>query len=260
MEHIKAYYLVEIRSKKIKKIMNNLKNAVIKYYDDIAGIYNIKHGVDLYGCEWGINKYYLPLIQHFVNKNSEILEIGCGTGKYTGILKKNAKRICGIDISPKMIDVAKKSNSDVRFIVGDSEKLLDFKNEEFDVVAGFNTFSYYPNKLDALHSINRVLKRGGIFFDLDMNGLCPIYYILSLIGINEMKNWYRYIKESTIKNLLSVFNEAGFDIVYTNALNWIPNALNRNAVLMLAPMNSILSNLPLIRKFAMRIVIVGRKR
>lgn len=240
--------------------MTELKNSIRRYYDDIANIYNIKHGVDLYGCQWGIKKYYLPLIERFIPKNSEILEIGCGTGKYTEILKKDAKRICGVDISSKMIEMAKKRSPNVEFIVGDCEALRDFKDEEFDVVAGFNTFSYFPNKPKALFSIHRVLRKGGIFFDLDMNGLSFIYYIISFMRMNEMEKWHKYIRENTLQNLLPIFNKAGFDIIHKDILNWIPNALHKPIVSLLIPIDSVFSRFPIIKKFAMRLIIVGRKR
>ena len=257
MEHPEAHYFIKIGH---KEIMNNLKENIIKYYDNVADLYNVKHGADLYGCEWGLKKYYLPLIERFIPKKSEILEIGCGTGKYTEILKKDALRICGIDISANMIDLAKKRNPGVRFSIGDCETLAEFKNEEFDVVAGINTFSYYQDKLKALSSINRVLRKGGIFFDLDMNGHCPIYNILSMIKMNEMEQWHKYIKESTLGKLPPIFKKTGFDVIYKNRLNWIPNALGKNAVSLLVPVDFIFSKLPIIKNFPMRIIIIGRKK
>lgn len=240
--------------------MVKLEDSIKEYYDNVANIYNVKHGVDLYGCQWGIKKYYLPLIKRFIPGNSEILEIGCGTGKYTEILKKGAKRICGVDISPEMIKMAKKRNPDVQFIVANCETLLDFKEEEFDVVAGLNVFSYFQNKPKALSSINRVLKRGGIFFDLDMNGLSPFYYLMSFIKKNELEKWHNYIKESTLQNLSLILDKAGFDIIHKDTLNWIPNALNKPMVSLLIPADLVFSHLSITKRFAMRIIILGRKR
>jgi len=44
-----------------------------------------------------------------LDSKSEVLDIGCGTGKYTFEFAKAAKFVTGIDISPKMIEYAKEN-------------------------------------------------------------------------------------------------------------------------------------------------------
>ncbi|MBI5247798.1 MAG: class I SAM-dependent methyltransferase [Elusimicrobia bacterium] len=240
--------------------MSELKDSIVSYYDQVANRYGVQHGTDLYGCTWGIKNYYLPLIERFVPRGSEILEIGCGTGRFTEILKQGAAKIKAIDLSPMMIKVAQERNPGVEFHVGDCEKLEPFRDGEFSAVAAFNTFSYYPNKKRALASIHRVLKKDGIFFDLDMNALNPVYIMSYWMNRNEMKDWFEYIKESTRGNLAAMFDEAGFDVIHQDTLCWIPNALNKPMVSLLIPLDAILSRIPFIREYAMRVVVVARKR
>lgn len=240
--------------------MTDVKDSIVSYYDSVSEVYGVKHGVDLYGNKWADEKYYGPLVERFIPKDSNILEIGCGTGHFTGMLRRRSGRVCGIDLSPGMVEVAKKRNPDVTFFVGDCEELKPFKDQDFDAVAAFNTFSYYPDKRRALGAISRVLKKDGIFFDLDMNPLNPIYITTSWMNRNEMKDWYRYIKESSRRNLARLFDEAGFDVIHQDALCWIPNALNKPAVTLLIPFDALLSRIPLVRNFAMRVVVAGRKR
>ncbi len=239
--------------------MSDIKESARRYFDDVATVYGVKHGVDLYGCKWGINRYYLPLIRRFIPANSEILEIGCGTGKYTKILERHAKRICAIDISAKMIEVARQRNPNVAFFVADCETLDEFGDEQFDVVAGFNTISYYPDKRRAVSSIHRVLKRDGILFDLDVNGLCPFYSLLSFVDFNEMGQWYPQLRRNSLRRLIPLLGETGFDLLHADTVNWIPNGLPERIVSLLAPMDAVLSRLPMVRKFAMRLIIVGKK-
>lgn len=56
-----------------------------------------------------------------------ILEIGCGTGNYTRLLKKkfNNARIKALDKSKTMVEIAKKKlkNEDIEFVAADAEKL-----------------------------------------------------------------------------------------------------------------------------------------
>ena len=67
-----------------------------------------------------VYKYYvnkkLHLIKNWINKESVLLDVGCGTGVYTNSLAKNCRTIVGLDISPKMVErglsKAKKSRSE----------------------------------------------------------------------------------------------------------------------------------------------------
>ncbi len=238
----------------------NIKDEVKEYYNGIATRYNTKHGVDLYGCQWGIKHYYMHLIERFIPAGSVILEIGCGTGKFTEILKQKANRICAVDLSAGMLEMAKQRNpSGVEFYHEDCESLESFADNTFDVVTAFNAFSYFPNKEKALAAIRRVLKKGGIFFDLDMNGLCPSYYITSAIKRNEMRTWHTYIKQSTLTNLKPLFVKGGFDVAYADTLCWVPNALRKTIVYFFIPIDFIFSRIPIIKKFAMRLIVVGRE-
>ena len=239
--------------------MPDLKETIKSYYNGVSQNYEIKHGVDLYGGIWSIKKYYLPLISRFIPENMEILELGCGTGKYTSIFKKIAKRIHGVDIAPKMIEIAKQRNPDVEFTVGDCETLENFREEEFDVVAAVNVFSYFPNKKKALQSIYRILRTDGIFFDLDMNGYSPVYFISSLLKSNQMDVSHQQVKESRLNILGPLLEKAGFEVIYKKELNWIPHTLNKPLVRLLQPFNVMLSALPYINKFANRIIIIGKK-
>jgi len=75
--------------------------------------------------------------------------LGCGTGIssqeiYQRIGGKG--RLIGIDISPRMLDVAKKKfqgKDNVRFIVGDAFNLSDLVDEKVDVVLSNFTFYYF---------------------------------------------------------------------------------------------------------------------
>jgi SAM-dependent methyltransferase len=44
-----------------------------------------------------------------LNESGEVLDIGCGAGRYSMEFAQKAKKVTGLDISPKMIDFAKKN-------------------------------------------------------------------------------------------------------------------------------------------------------
>lgn len=93
------------------------------------------------------------------------LDLGCGTGEMLKmILDRSARKILtGIDLSEKMLEVAKgKLKDKVKLVLADSEH-LPFPDETFDVVYCNDSFHHYPNPENVLAEVKRVLKPGGIF-------------------------------------------------------------------------------------------------
>lgn len=100
---------------------------------------------------------------------SNFLDLGCGTGEMIKIiLEHNKNKIgYGIDISKKMIQVAKRKLPEtVSLKVGDSEK-LPYEDEYFDVVYCNDSFHHYPRPKNVINEVFRVLKKEGIFIVCD---------------------------------------------------------------------------------------------
>ena len=78
------------------------------------------------------------------------------------------KHYTGIDLTPKMIEVAKKKNlKGVKFVVGDCEN-LPFAANSFDVVICCESFHHYPNPQNFFDSVYRVLRPNGRLILRDM--------------------------------------------------------------------------------------------
>ena len=94
----------------------------------------------------------------------KVLEIGCGNGWGTKLIKKyfNPSEIQAIDLDPKMINIAKKRNSDskIKFSVADATK-LPFKENTFDAIFDFGIIHHIPDWKNCLGELKRVLKPGG---------------------------------------------------------------------------------------------------
>lgn len=95
-------------------------------------------------------------------KGKKILDMGCGTGLYTKIIKKKGAKVKGIDLSEGMIKIAREEVPGVEFKVGSAEK-LPYKNKEFDIVLAALMMEYFSSWNKVLKEVKRVLKPNGLF-------------------------------------------------------------------------------------------------
>jgi malonyl-CoA O-methyltransferase len=92
-----------------------------------------------------------------------ILELGCGTGNFTRLLRNKFKqaRLKALDLSPEMVAVCRKKlpESGLEFIIADAEE-LDLR-ESFDLVASNATFQWFSDLEGTLTKFAVCLRRGG---------------------------------------------------------------------------------------------------
>lgn len=98
------------------------------------------------------------------NRYQNILEVGSGRGfyLYACTLFSFTKKIVGIEINPKYIEIAKKTlrSKKVKLYLG-SVYQLPFKNSEFDCVICSEVLEHLGDENKALLEIRRVLKKSG---------------------------------------------------------------------------------------------------
>ena len=87
-----------------------------------------------------------------------MLEVGCGTGLILQRLARKARRAVGVDLSPGMLEVARKRGLDVH--VADACD-LPFDDETFDLACSFKVLAHVPDTSKALAEMARVTRPGG---------------------------------------------------------------------------------------------------
>lgn len=95
-----------------------------------------------------------------------VLDIGCGSGRTTAILKNLSSGYIGLDYSLEMVESCRKSFENVCFVHGDVRDMSVFKDGEFDyVMFSFNGLDSinHESRLKGLREIHRVLKQDGLF-------------------------------------------------------------------------------------------------
>jgi len=100
------------------------------------------------------------------NSFSKILELGCGTGNYTLMLREEFgdARIKALDISEEMIYVAqnKLKNKDIEFVIADAEKPIPDK--DFDLITSNACFQWLNDLGKALGRYAKSLRKGGLVY------------------------------------------------------------------------------------------------
>lgn len=110
--------------------------------------------------EWHELKQLLPDL-----RGKRVLDLGCGFGWHCRYAIENgASSVIGVDISEKMIEVAKnKTDSDaIQYICMPIED-ISFPEDSFDVVISSLTLHYIPSFEDVLDKIKKLLVSGGDF-------------------------------------------------------------------------------------------------
>lgn len=96
-----------------------------------------------------------------------VLDAGCGPGQYSILLAKKGAEVTGIDISERMIGLAKKNAEkalvNCRFFVGDMQDLSIFKSSMFDLVTSSIVVGYLDDLRRAFSEVYRVLRARGVF-------------------------------------------------------------------------------------------------
>ena len=95
-----------------------------------------------------------------IGSGKNVLDIGCGAGHSSEMIKTAGATVVGVDAAQGMVDYANKTFDSIDFQVGGIED-LDFGDNEFDVVFAANSVQYAADLGTALQELKRVCKPGG---------------------------------------------------------------------------------------------------
>jgi SAM-dependent methyltransferase len=113
---------------------------------------------------WDHSIHYYPILLSALRPNyTKALDIGCGNGMLTRLLRTQASHVIGIDIDPPMIDLARKetgpSSNGIEFVVGDV-MTYPFEPESFDAIVSSATL-HHLETATALQRMKSLLRPGG---------------------------------------------------------------------------------------------------
>ena len=96
-------------------------------------------------------------------KGAKVLDLGCGAGNDSAKLAASGLSVEGIDLSDKLIEIAKKKNPSLKFIQGDILN-LPYDDNSFDGIFAKASLLHIAKKdmPKALNEIKRVLRAEGV--------------------------------------------------------------------------------------------------
>jgi ubiquinone/menaquinone biosynthesis C-methylase UbiE len=121
-----------------------------------------------------------------------VLDVGCGAGAFTALLHLRGYRVSGVDISPKIVALARYKFPDIKFHEGDAEH-MPFADGQFDAVLLSGIVHHFPDQRRLAAEVFRILKPGGRFVAFDPNRINPFMWLYrdpsspfySSVGVTE---------------------------------------------------------------------------
>ena len=156
-----------------------------------------------------------------IKPGETILDVGCGTGRLCSFVQDKHVDYIGVDISQKMLEVAKRDCAQGKFLQA-SMLRLPFTDHTFDRVfsiAALHHLATADERLAALRESVRVLKPGGKLYLTVMGLWLPRYWKNRQGAFNEVSlpwikqagvNVDRYYHAFTKRELRRLLRQAGF--------------------------------------------------
>ena len=174
------------------------KRDVMHRYDLTAHIYDMRY------AEEQTAKIEAVMESINMEKESLVLDVGCGTGLLFSYVANKAKAIVGLDISRKILLQAKKRAKKfprVHLILADADN-MPVKEDVFSHVFALTLIQNTPNPLKTLSEIKRVAKEKVVIVVTGLKKKFPIKVFKSLFqnaGLDVMA-----LKNESLKSHVAV--------------------------------------------------------
>jgi SAM-dependent methyltransferase len=125
-------------------------------------------------------------------RGSRVADLGCGSGVFTELLRREGYASVGLDISPRLVALGRSKYPGLELIEGDAEN-LPFDSESLDGVLLSGLVHHFPDPRRLIAEVGRVLKPGGRVVSFDPNRMNPFMWFYrdraspfySAVGVTE---------------------------------------------------------------------------
>lgn len=176
--------------------------------------------------EWNANQYTkfekertqpsLDLLNRLNGEYKNILDLGCGPGNSTNVVKNKfpASKIIGIDSSINMLEKAKKNHPEINFELGSAPEYFYAHKNEYDLIFSNACIHWIKEQNELCSAVFNSLKSGGTFaFQIPLTDESQFYKNLyDLIN----KKWQ---KLKVIKNFYNLDASGYYNLYAKNFAN-----------------------------------------
>ena len=140
------------------------EQEVARYWDDNANMWadHVRQGWDTYR-EYFNNPAFFAFIGDLSGKT--VLDAGCGKGYNTRLLARSGARMTGVDISERMIELARREEQreplGIRYELASFSDLSLFDDASFDAVVSSMALMDGPDFEGAVQEVYRLLRPSG---------------------------------------------------------------------------------------------------
>lgn len=190
--------------------MEDITGLTINTYNEIAEQYT----QDFFNNEE--DKKFVNEFVKYLNGN-KILDMGCGCGNLTKEFIKDGYDTVGIDLSKKMIEIARKKVPNTRFEIQDIRK-TNFEDETFDGLFVSRSLIHIKSEeiQKTLQEFYRILKNNGVVGIIVRVTEEPFEQIEKEVYNPNLDIFFKYFSE---KELQEELIKAKFFIEYSNIEN-----------------------------------------
>lgn len=202
------------------------------------------------------NRFYYEsigrLVGFVVAPGASVLEIGCGTGDLLAQLRPG--RGLGIDVSPRMIDVARRKHPHLQFIVDDAERLAapELEGQTFDYIVLSDVVGQLQDVWAAFRALRRFAHPHTRIFISYYNFVWePVLRLGEWLGLKMPVPQQNWLGMADLRNLLELNH---FEIVRSGVALLLPKRVPLLGTLI----NRYLAQLPGLRHLCLTQYFVAR--
>jgi predicted TPR repeat methyltransferase len=136
------------------------REHVVAFFDDFAPHFDAQ----LARLRYRLPQVIAGIIGPRLATGERVLDLGCGTGLMAAALAAHHLDLTGVDLSPRMLEIAEMRGGYSRLVRGDLEEVLVAEgNGQYRAVLAADVFIYIGELAAIFRHVTRVLAPGGLF-------------------------------------------------------------------------------------------------
>lgn len=169
-----ARHLVNVLSGKTSEIAD--QTYVQQLFDGFAANFDEKL---VNGLQYRVPGLVSGAVKRYMKKGGlSVLDLGCGTGLCAMTLREDASYLKGVDLSPKMVEIARERGLYDDLVVGELVEATQAETRTYDAAIAGDVFVYFGDLRAAFQAVRAKLRDGGLFvFSVERQDGCGSYVL-----------------------------------------------------------------------------------